>query len=156
MGFLELKLLSNKLTRKMKHTKLIGVVAVVLMIVFLSQKVTGGSGPLAIATAGPFAATHGTMHEGTYRIAIVADLDKQSKQEGKKLSFVSYLKEGILKKVSNDEWTVEWQPESDKQLIGQHNEAGRGMELSELEPETQASDEKATQWAQWTLRDLSG
>ena len=70
---------------------------------------------------------------GSFRVAIVADLDKQSKDKGaKKPTFHSEFKEGTLRRSGGPggAWTMEWDRETT--LTSQHSEAGRGMELSEL------------------------
>lgn len=67
-----------------------------------------------------------------YRIAVVTDLDTNSKHPTEKNSWISYLKKGHLTvSVENQEVTVDW----DKDLITLTSNmayGGRGMELSEL------------------------
>ena len=68
---------------------------------------------------------------GAFRVAIVADLDKQSKDKGaKKPTFHSEFKEGTLSRGADGRWSMAWDRET--VLTSQHSEAGRGMELSEL------------------------
>ncbi|XP_063607110.1 soluble calcium-activated nucleotidase 1-like [Penaeus indicus] len=67
-----------------------------------------------------------------YRIAVVTDLDTDSKHPTEKNTWISYLKKGHLKvNVESEEVSVEW----DKELISLKSNmayGGRGMELSEL------------------------
>jgi hypothetical protein len=64
-------------------------------------------------------------------LTIIADLDQQSKkQDAKKLSFYSILKNVTIWKDDRGSYHVEWG--SDEEVVGLYNEAGRGMELSEL------------------------
>eukprot|EP01059_Diplonema_ambulator_P027650 TRINITY_DN4603_c0_g1_i1.p1 TRINITY_DN4603_c0_g1~~TRINITY_DN4603_c0_g1_i1.p1 ORF type:complete len:356 (+),score=69.53 TRINITY_DN4603_c0_g1_i1:102-1070(+) len=102
-----------------------------LLLVALVGKGTGGSGAglAAVASTGAWSKTSGSMGNGVYHIAIVADLDKKSKIDGDKPAFKSYFWEGVLKK--GKKWTVEWAAEKET-LKSPINEAGRGMELSEL------------------------
>ncbi|KAM6164288.1 soluble calcium-activated nucleotidase 1 [Rhynchocyon petersi] len=66
-----------------------------------------------------------------YRIAVIADLDTESRSQ-KEHTWFSYLKKGYLTlSDSGDRVTVEWDP--DHQVLESHlAEKGRGMELSEL------------------------
>jgi hypothetical protein len=81
--------------------------------------------PPPVRTRGPCTATD------KCRFQILADLDQQSKvKDAKKLTFVSILKGGEIWRDSNGEYRVDWEP--DVEIKGHHNEAGRGMELSEL------------------------
>lgn len=70
--------------------------------------------------------------QGTrYRIAVIADLDTQSKSE-KPMTWLSYMRRGyLLVSQSGDKVAVEW--DADKVVLESHlSEKGRGMELSEL------------------------
>jgi soluble calcium-activated nucleotidase 1 len=72
--------------------------------------------------------------DSIYKIAVVTDLDQQSKLETKKNTWISYFKTGDLK-ISKDlsKATIHWQ--SDKETIvlsSQISAGGRGMELSDL------------------------
>ncbi|WAQ97483.1 CANT1-like protein [Mya arenaria] len=70
--------------------------------------------------------------EGTqYRIAIVSDLDKDSKSPDQSNTWVSYLKYGHLK-ISDDNTNVAVQFDETITLTSQVSAGGRGMELSEL------------------------
>mmetsp|Transcript_2773 Transcript_2773/g.3949 ORF Transcript_2773/g.3949 Transcript_2773/m.3949 type:complete len:432 (+) Transcript_2773:106-1401(+) len=67
-----------------------------------------------------------------FTIRIISDLDQQSK-EGKpeKPSFHSLFVKGILHRdLSTNQYSIQW--EKQDKLVSKHNEAGRGMELSEL------------------------
>jgi len=70
-------------------------------------------------------------YSDTYKIAIVADLDKDSKvvspggQEWK-----SIIRYGVLKRDEAGMYSIRWTGE--KNLVSKLNEGGRGMELSEL------------------------
>lgn len=67
-----------------------------------------------------------------FNFAAVTDLDQLSRMQGDKLKFYSWLQPGIL--TSHDHgksYSIEFS-EDVRKLVGGHNEAGRGMELSEL------------------------
>lgn len=66
-----------------------------------------------------------------YRIAVIADLDTNSRSE-KELTWLSYMRRGyLLVSLSGDEVAVEWDPH--RVVLESHlAEKGRGMELSEL------------------------
>jgi len=68
----------------------------------------------------------------SFRFAVVTDLDQLSRvSDSSKPKFRSDLLPGVLKRdPSTGKYTVEFEPT--RQLISKHNEAGRGMELSEL------------------------
>lgn len=65
-----------------------------------------------------------------FKFAAVTDLDQLSRAAGNKLAFQSMLVPGILKQ--NDQNKYEIFFEEPRMLTSQHNEGGRGMELSEL------------------------
>lgn len=67
------------------------------------------------------------------KVKIIADLDQDSRivePDSSRLQFHSYLLNGMLYK-QMDNYIVEWDPK-EIEVIGEYNEAGRGMELSEL------------------------
>lgn len=64
----------------------------------------------------------------TFRIAVIADLDKSSKVKDKNLYRAPYMT-GTLKR-TGERYSLEWDAPVD--LVTSHNEAGRGAELSEL------------------------
>lgn len=69
----------------------------------------------------------------TYKIGIVADLDTNSKSNGKAHTYNSFLKKGYLtynKALSYV--TVTWETQSATVLSSTYSHKGRGMELSEL------------------------
>lgn len=73
--------------------------------------------------------------EGTrYRIAVIADLDTDSRRESKKNTWISYLRRGHLlvsEEAGRPRLTVQW--DEDRVELQTHlSEKGRGMELSEL------------------------
>ncbi|KAM6957505.1 soluble calcium-activated nucleotidase 1 isoform 1-T2 [Aplochiton taeniatus] len=72
-----------------------------------------------------------TPQGNRYRIAVIADLDTDSRSE-KKLTWFSYMRRGhLLVSHSGDRVAVEW--DQDRALLESHlSEKGRGMELSEL------------------------
>ena len=109
----------------------LGAGVVCLLIYFALGSGGNGAGFAdGIAEEGPWATTIQSMGKQEYHFAIVADLDKQSKvQDAKKPLFKSILKEGSLRKVG-DTWKLVWG--SEHTLTSPLNEAGRGMELSEL------------------------
>ncbi|KAM4665060.1 soluble calcium-activated nucleotidase 1 [Discoglossus pictus] len=79
----------------------------------------------------PLTAPHKTSDGLRYQIAIIADLDTDSRST-KDLTWFSYLKKGHLTlSDSGDHVSVEWDPE-DIVLETHLAEKGRGMELSEL------------------------
>ena len=66
-----------------------------------------------------------------FHFAAVTDLDQLSRMPGDKLKFYSMLKPGFLTTYDNGKsYSIEFGEQ--RKLIGGHNEAGRGMELSEL------------------------
>lgn len=70
--------------------------------------------------------------QGTrYRIAVIADLDTDSRRQ-QKMTWVSYMRRGhLLVSPSGDSVAVEW--DSERVALESHlSEKGRGMELSEL------------------------
>jgi len=64
-----------------------------------------------------------------YNIAIISDMDKGSKISGED-TWISKYSRGILSRKSDGTFTVKWTAEG--KLESKFNEAGRGMELSEL------------------------
>lgn len=72
------------------------------------------------------------IDDHTFRFAAVTDLDQFSRvEESKKPLFKSHLLPGILKyEPSANTYSIEFEPS--RILTSFHNEAGRGMELSEL------------------------
>ena len=74
-----------------------------------------------------------TADGGTrFRIAVVADLDLESKSKTDKNTWFSFLKKGYLTlSPDHSKVTVTWDPE-DIQLKSTISEKGRGLELSEL------------------------
>lgn len=70
------------------------------------------------------------VHGNAFNFAAVTDLDQLSRQSGNKLSFQSMLVPGVLKQNSNNKYEIMF--EEPRMLVSQHNEGGRGMELSEL------------------------
>jgi hypothetical protein len=80
--------------------------------------------------------------KAAFRFLIVADLDKQSREQGKKPIFFSFLQEGMLQrhprkpgaegaaKGAGHQYSISWQGRFRvRSMLG---EAGRGLELSEL------------------------
>eukprot|EP01063_Lacrimia_lanifica_P015403 TRINITY_DN2217_c0_g1_i1.p1 TRINITY_DN2217_c0_g1~~TRINITY_DN2217_c0_g1_i1.p1 ORF type:complete len:351 (+),score=134.71 TRINITY_DN2217_c0_g1_i1:42-1094(+) len=106
------------------------VIGVVIILYLFTPLLKGNGGKDNLAQKGEWAQTIKTMQSNEYHIAIIADLDKQSKDEsGKK--FKSWLKLGTLKHPTSGSWSIDWEGEP-RTLVSKHNEAGRGMELSEL------------------------
>jgi len=94
-----------------------------------------GSGPVYFGGAfhpGYFSVEDSVIDENTFRFAAVSDLDQLSRMtEERKPTFRSILLSGILQRdPSTSMYSINFEPT--RQLISQHNEAGRGMELSEL------------------------
>jgi len=81
--------------------------------------------------AAPKMATNGNDPKtNEFTIRIISDLDQRSKQ-GDNNIFLSSFREGTLRADPiTAKYTVEWGKEDE--LLSKHNEAGRGMELSEL------------------------
>ncbi|XP_062304840.1 soluble calcium-activated nucleotidase 1 [Osmerus eperlanus] len=79
----------------------------------------------------PLSAPERTAQGTRYRIAVIADLDTDSRSE-KKLTWFSYMRRGhLLVSPSGDRVTVEW--DQDRVVLESHlAEKGRAMELSEL------------------------
>lgn len=65
-----------------------------------------------------------------YRIAIVADMDENSKSTQESNTWNSYLKTGIVTLHGDGTVSVEWERET--KLVSHISEKGRGVELSEL------------------------
>eukprot|EP00002_Diphylleia_rotans_P001396 TRINITY_DN1078_c0_g1_i2.p1 TRINITY_DN1078_c0_g1~~TRINITY_DN1078_c0_g1_i2.p1 ORF type:complete len:260 (+),score=61.12 TRINITY_DN1078_c0_g1_i2:53-832(+) len=63
----------------------------------------------------------------SFRFAIIADKDKKAKDEQ---GWTSHFRTGVISRFSDGTYKVEW--ESQVKINSQFNEAGRGMELSEL------------------------
>jgi len=81
---------------------------------------------------GYFKTKNSVTDEYNFRFAAVTDLDQLSRvTESKKPLFKSILLTGIITKdPSSEKYSIEF--EDTRTLTSQHNEAGRGMELSEL------------------------
>jgi soluble calcium-activated nucleotidase 1 len=120
------------------------VVAVIIVLLFF---VVGDFGPTKLGTRfGSGSVLVNRLPEGEtiwgmskelpkdqYMIGIVSDLDKRSAITGKKPSWYSWFRTGVIKKVDRDgteAWEVEWK--DTKKLVTGIGEKGRGMELSEL------------------------
>lgn len=134
----------------------VGLVLVVLVLLMDSSDGSGGKGGAAGfgrggsyirgSSSSSYARDHwgGAVHPGyftvqdsviddhTYRFAAVTDLDKLSVvKDSNKPLFRSTLLPGILTRdVTTQRYSIEF--EKPRTLVSQHNEAGRGMELSEL------------------------
>lgn len=68
----------------------------------------------------------------TFHFSLIADLDSASRVEGAKMRFRSILKRGVLHRLDGGGFGVSWPEGGEQELFSGHNEAGRGMELSEL------------------------
>jgi soluble calcium-activated nucleotidase 1 len=82
--------------------------------------------------AGYFKGEDSVLPEDTFRFATVTDMDQLSKMaDKKKPTFRSLLLPGSIRRdnISN-QYTIHFEPI--RTLTSEHNEAGRGMELSEL------------------------
>jgi len=81
---------------------------------------------------GYFLAQDAVIDPNSFRFAVVTDLDQLSRiSDSSKPKFRSTLLPGVLKRDTvTGKYTVEFEPT--RQLVSKHNEAGRGMELSEL------------------------
>ncbi|CAL8303890.1 unnamed protein product [Merluccius merluccius] len=80
----------------------------------------------------PLSTPEHTAHGTRYRIAVIADLDTNSRSGSKELTWFSYLRRGYLSvSQSGDQVAVEW---DQKEVVLESHlaEKGRGMELSEL------------------------
>ncbi|XP_037113510.1 soluble calcium-activated nucleotidase 1 isoform X1 [Syngnathus acus] len=79
----------------------------------------------------PLSPAERTPHGTRYRIAVIADLDTNSRDENA-LTWFSYMRRGhLLVSQSGDSVSVEWDAEKTR-LQSHLAEKGRGMELSEL------------------------
>lgn len=114
------------------NCKLITVLSLSLFTLFvISQPNFLRSNNMASSYHGLRNALTSVNNEGLYQITIIADLDKKSKVDGKKLSWHSLMKKGELRYDQNTKtYSISWL--EDQELFTQHGEAGRGMELSEL------------------------
>ncbi|KAG7248352.1 hypothetical protein CRUP_030726 [Coryphaenoides rupestris] len=80
----------------------------------------------------PLSAPERSARGTRFRIAVVADLDTNSRSDGKELTWFSFLRRGHLTvSQSGDSVAVDWDP---KPVVLESHlaEKGRGMELSEL------------------------
>mmetsp|Transcript_49089 Transcript_49089/g.59221 ORF Transcript_49089/g.59221 Transcript_49089/m.59221 type:complete len:454 (-) Transcript_49089:225-1586(-) len=86
------------------------------------------------AHSGYFSTEGATLDENTFRFAAVTDLDQLSyvrESSPQKPTFYSELLPGVLhREPRSNKYTINF--EEKRILVGKHNEAGRGMELSEL------------------------
>jgi hypothetical protein len=107
-----------------------GVVLVLLALTFMA----GGKGEASGGAEFTSTVVHPSSFPLKYKIMVVSDLDRQSADGNGK--YRSVLKEGVLSKVGgsggNDLGSYEIVWLKDRELVSGHNEAGRGMELSEL------------------------
>ncbi len=95
-------------------------------------QVGGPSSFSGAARAGYFHADDSQVKENVFRFAAVTDLDQLSLvKDAKKPTFRSVLLPGTIT-YSPDLHKYELEVESTRELITQHNEAGRGAEFSEL------------------------
>lgn len=121
---------------------LAGVGLLILAVVMLTED---SPGPSVYALRGGVGLDHwgGAVHPGyfkvedsvvddhTFRFAVVTDLDKLSVvKDAKKPLFRSTLLPGVLTRNDGGRYAVKFEPH--RTLVSEHNEAGRGMELSEL------------------------
>lgn len=69
-----------------------------------------------------------------YRIAIISDLDKNSKSKNETNTWLSYLKQGYLTyNPTENQVVIEWDSENSTKVFKSHlSMRGRGLELSEL------------------------
>lgn len=79
----------------------------------------------------PLSAPERTPQGTRYRIAVISDLDTNSRRD-QQLTWFSYMRRGyLLVSQSGDKVAVEW--DTDRVVLESHlSEKGRGMELSEL------------------------
>lgn len=83
------------------------------------------------ANPGYFKSSDAIISDNTFAFAAVTDVDQLSRLPGDKPMFFSKLLPGMLKYDSSlNKYSINFEPV--RQLISGHNEAGRGMELSEL------------------------
>mmetsp|Transcript_21101 Transcript_21101/g.29806 ORF Transcript_21101/g.29806 Transcript_21101/m.29806 type:complete len:504 (-) Transcript_21101:241-1752(-) len=130
------------------HSKAIIASLAFLSFIYIMTSSSDSSGgrPLQsfMTTGGTFDYWGGATHPGyftvesskiddlTYRFAAVTDLDQLSRvEESSKPLFKSILLPGTIhRNPETDEYTINF--EETRTLLSKHNEAGRGMELSEL------------------------
>lgn len=118
---------SDNQSKSGKKIKGASVVVAVVFVFFLYRFVFGSSTPPLVDDSLPtftdsMAWKFGTPTEGAWKLAIVADLDKKSRdKDAKKPTFHSILKQAVLKRVG-DQYTIEWTDEN--QLTSQLNEVG--------------------------------
>ena len=120
-----------------------GVGMILLVLVLLTD---GGSGPGGVYTSlrgsmdhwggavhpGYFSVQDATIDDHSFHFATVTDLDKLSVvKDSNKPLFRSTLLPGVLTRDdATNRYSINFEPH--RTLVSQHNEAGRGMELSEL------------------------
>jgi len=82
---------------------------------------------------GAFRASDAVISSTSWHFACVGDLDEMARIPGsKKPEFLSPLLAGVLMGTPGGSYSVKFSPDGPERLTGKHNEAGRGMELSEL------------------------
>nr|XP_023659441.1 soluble calcium-activated nucleotidase 1 isoform X1 [Paramormyrops kingsleyae] len=91
----------------------------------------GGEADMLYNDTYPLSPPERTAQGTRYRIAVIADLDTESRSQ-KPLTWFSYMRQGhLLVSDSGDHLDVQWEP--DHVVLESHlAEKGRGMELSEL------------------------
>lgn len=81
--------------------------------------------------AGYFSVEDSKMSDNQFRFAAVTDLDQLSRMPGEKPKFYSILQPGhISRDAGSNTYSIHF--DDTRKLVSKHNEAGRGMELSEL------------------------
>lgn len=135
---------------RLKWKPIVAVALSLLLLLLLFMHLSSGLHPHSYNSSGWRGGRGGTQEPGTryndtyplsapvrtpqgtrYRIAVIADLDTNSRRE-KEMTWVSYMRRGyLLVSQSGDKVDVEW--DVDRVVLESHlSEKGRGMELSEL------------------------
>ncbi|XP_042562781.1 soluble calcium-activated nucleotidase 1-like [Clupea harengus] len=134
---------------KWRAIVLMGAVLALLLLLYLQLSPGGATGALHNPNWGPHVPIDlGKLYNDTYplsspeftpegmryRIAVIADLDTASRQEGQKNTWISYLRRGHLlmsEGAGQPQLSIQW--DADRVELQTHlAEKGRAMELSEL------------------------
>jgi soluble calcium-activated nucleotidase 1 len=122
--------LINKCSEMESITKIIIISVALFLVVYVIQSGSDDNSSMCLRTV---VSTYSNIitPRSEYKIAIITDLDKKSKLDTSKPKFKAILKTGMLKEVDGGKsYDIEWKEEIE--YVTGHNEAGRGMETSEL------------------------
>jgi len=122
----------NKYTPKRSYFDKRPIIGVIVIVLIFFVVYTNRSPPTSEVVVQRYLfQSHYLKYEtvNRYKIAVISDLDKKSILENKK-EWNAIYKLGELTRASDGTYSLEWQNENN--IKSGYNEAGRGMELSEL------------------------